>query len=160
MLNKFKKLIRQGLINLISDDSEDFPIGKVETHGKIADYTRLSVYGVCSNPTTDSHVLLFNSLGNEDLKFGIPNDFLNRLKSFKEGEVALYNSKSKGFVHIKESGIVIGNEDAELLQLFEDLVKELRKPVDNAGTASTGTLVNIDPALATIEEKIGKIKGT
>ena len=88
-------MIKQGFISLKSDDNSAYPSGQATANRKATKFTRLSVYGLCYNPPKDSHVLLLNSQGQESNKFGIVNDFLNRIKGLKEGEVAIYNTKTK-----------------------------------------------------------------
>jgi len=97
-------MIRGAYLSLVSDDSEPYPFAQATLSGYAADFTRLSVYGVCSNPPKDSYVLLLNAQGQASLKYGIVNDFLNRKKDLKEGEVALVNTKTGSYIWIKEDG--------------------------------------------------------
>ena len=96
--------IKQAYKTLVKGDTSAYPQGQSKYNDKTTDYNRLSVYGLCSNAPVGSHVLLIGSQGQESTKFGIENDFLNRLKGLKEGEVALYNTLTQSLVLLKENG--------------------------------------------------------
>jgi phage gp45-like len=111
MVPKFVKkalaaLVRQGNVSAVNDDTSAYPTMLVKSSGKETEATRLSVYGVCSNPPSGSHVLLIASQGQESVKFGIPNDMLNRKKSLAEGEVVLFNCLTGDFVLMKADGTI------------------------------------------------------
>ena len=101
-----KNIIRQAVISVVSDDSEAYPKAQATANGKATDITRLSVYGLCSNPPLDSHVLMISSQAQEAVKFGVINDFLRRKKNLKEGEVALFNCITGAFVYLKADGSI------------------------------------------------------
>ena len=158
--------IKQAWYSLVSKDDSVYPKGKATVGGKTSNFTRLSVYGVDSNPPVNSHILLFNSRGQESNQFGLVNDFENRKKDLKEGEVAVHNTKTGAFVYFKEDGSVavegakvsIGNGTKELLDMFDQLLTLLQGSVDNPGTASTGTNSLILGDLATLQTDLGEIK--
>jgi phage gp45-like len=104
MMRKILNMMRQGFVSLISNDSEPYPIAQATVNGKPTQFTRLSIYGICSNPPKNSHVFLMSSQGQEAVKFGVLNDFLNRKKNLKEGEVAIINTKTGAFILLKENG--------------------------------------------------------
>jgi len=103
---KFLNLIKQAYISLVGDDDRPYPRGESTASGKISKFVRMSVYGVCSNPPKNSHVLMFNSQGRESNKFGFINDFVNRKKDLLEGEAALVNTMTGAFVLMKADGSV------------------------------------------------------
>ena len=104
---KIKNIIKQAYISLVDNDENIYPIGQASFNGKASKFTTLSVYVICSNPPLDSHILLFSSQGQESVKFGIINDFLNRKKGLKEGEVCLFNSKTKSYILLKQDGSIV-----------------------------------------------------
>jgi hypothetical protein len=97
-------MIKQAYYSFVRKDDLPYPKSQYTIANKTSNLTMLSVYGVCSNPTKGSHILVFNSQGQESVQFGIPNDFVNRLKDLKEGEVALVNTKNSKWLIIKENG--------------------------------------------------------
>ncbi|MCP4552350.1 MAG: hypothetical protein GY834_09980, partial [Bacteroidetes bacterium] len=111
LLTKLSNIIRQGIITLVTDDSETYPHMQVEYNGKTVYVTRISPYGVCSNPPVDSFALVMNSSGTESIKFGIPIDFINRMKNLIEGEAALFNSKTDTYILMKSDGTITTNAD-------------------------------------------------
>ncbi len=84
---------------------------QVEYNGKTVYATRVSPYGICSNPPADSFALVINSSGTESIKFGIPIDFINRMKDLIEGEAALFNSKTGTYILMKSDGTITTNAD-------------------------------------------------
>jgi phage gp45-like len=112
---RFLQMIKQAVITLVTSDTSDYPQGQAEYNGKTTDYTRLSPYGLDSNPPDGAWVLLLSSQGQEAVKFGIASDFLGRLKGLKKGEVALYNTVTKSFILLKENGDIEINAKADLL---------------------------------------------
>ncbi len=90
----------------------------------------------------------------------------SHIKLLKDGDVTV-TSKGKTVVESTDNfevtvavgkKIQIGDGTNEVLALFDDLLTELQKPVDNPGTASTGSLTLILAALAAIQAKLGNIK--
>ena len=104
MLRRILQMIKQAVITLVTSDTSAYPQGQAEYNGKITNYTRLSPYGLDSNPPVGSSVILLSSQGQEAVKFGIASDFLGRKKELKEGEVALYNTLTQSLVLLKENG--------------------------------------------------------
>lgn len=96
--------IKQAYKSVVKSDTTAYPQGQASYNGKPTDFVRLSVYGVCANAPQGSHLLLIGSQGMESTKFGIENDFLNRLQDLKEGEAALYNTLTESVVILKENG--------------------------------------------------------
>jgi phage gp45-like len=116
LFNKILSMIKQAVYYTVDNDDTAYPKG-IEAHDgntnirrksgrmdKITSFTRMSIYGICSNPPVGSHILLMNSQGRESVKFGFINDFLNRKKNLKEGEVALVNTKTGTSIYLKENG--------------------------------------------------------
>lgn len=109
-----RNYIKQSFLSLIFDDSQLYPQGQYTNNGISGKFTRMSVYGVCSSPPKGAHILLINAQGQESVKFGFVNDFINRKKNLKEGEVALFNSVSGTFIFLKEDGSIEINGDITL----------------------------------------------
>lgn len=114
LLTKIKNMIRQAYYSLVDTDSSTYPQGQATVNGKPTKFTRVSVYGVCSNPPTNAHVILLNSQGQDSVKFGILNDFINRKKGLKEGEVVLFNTMAGSFIHLKEDGSIDVEADGQV----------------------------------------------
>ncbi len=163
MIYKVINLIKQGFLSIAGKDNGEFPLGQASYNDTDSDFVRLSTYGICANPPKDSHVLLFNSRASESNKFGIVNDFTNRKKDLEEGEVALYNSKTKTIIILKEDGSIgirNGKTSIEIDTLIDDLFTELKtittagSPVAQAVDAATG--VRMD----TLKEKFKQLFGS
>jgi phage gp45-like len=107
-------MIKQAITTRVTDDSETYPQIQLYYNGDTVFATRISPYGVCSNPVLDSFNLVFNANGNASSKFSIPVDFITRLKGLKEGETALYNSKTGVYVYIKDDGTVLINAPTQI----------------------------------------------
>lgn len=126
--------IKQAVITAVTDDSSAYPQGQGEHNEKPVKYTRLSPYGLDTNPPKDLWVLLFSSQAQEAVKLGIASDFLKRFKDLKEGEVALYNTLSKSFVFLKENG------DIEI-DAKNDLIANVAK--DMASTVGGNATIDV-----------------
>ncbi len=116
---KFYNMIKQAFFSFVDSDDSAYPIGQATSNRKSNKFTRLSTYGVCANPPRDSHVLLFNSQGQESNKFGILNDFINRKKNLLEGDVVLVNTITKSYVYLK-SDISIEIKSDGLVKIISD----------------------------------------
>ena len=108
---KIFNIIKQAFYKEADVDDSDFPKGIAVFAGKTSRFIRMSVYGICSNPTSGSHIILLNAQGRESSRFGFINDFLDRKKDLKEGEVALFNSKTGTYIYLKEDGSIEVNSD-------------------------------------------------
>lgn len=108
---KIFQLIRQAFSSNPGKDDRVYPLSQCGYSGKIANYVRILPYGLSSVEPQGYFVLLFNSQGQEAVKYGIPSAMGNRKKNLKPGEVALFNSKTGVYVFIKEDGTVEINAD-------------------------------------------------
>jgi phage gp45-like len=106
--------IKQSYVALVTADTSAYPKGQAVYNGKTTDITRLSPYGLDSNPPKDSWCLLLSSQGQEAVKFGIAADFLNRKKGLQEGEVCLYNTLTESFVFLKANGDIEVNANGNI----------------------------------------------
>jgi phage gp45-like len=107
-------MIKQAIISLINDDSSAYPNAQATYNGKATKYTRLSPYGLDTNPPNGSWILLINSQAQESNKFGIASDFLNRKKNLIEGEVVLHNTQTQSFVYLKSNGDIEINSTGDI----------------------------------------------
>ncbi len=150
MHNKFLQIIRQAFYSVVSSDTSEYPQAQVTSNGKATNITKLSTYGVCANPPKGSHVLMFQNQGQESTKFGIFNDFINRKRGLKEGEVALFNTLTGAMVFMKADGSIA---------IESDLAVDVQAPMVNV-VASVS--VNIEAPLITLKGAVivdGSITG-
>lgn len=103
--------IKQAFSSNPGNDSDPYPRAQCGYNGKIADFVRILPYGLSSVEPEGYFILLFNSQGQEAVKFGIPSAMKNRLKNLSQGEVAIYNSVTGHYVYIKANGTVEINTD-------------------------------------------------
>lgn len=101
---KILAIIKQAVVSLVTDDTSPYPQGQATYNGKPTNHTRLSPYGLVSNPPKDSWVLLLSSMAQSAVKFGIASDMLRRIKGLKEGECGLYNTLTQSFILLLENG--------------------------------------------------------
>lgn len=101
---KIWQKIKQAFSCCPGDDSTSYPTGECGYNGKQATFTRLLPYGLSSLEPEGYFVFVINSQGQEAVKFGIPSAMQNRMKGLKEGEVAIYNSKTQTHVFLLEDG--------------------------------------------------------
>lgn len=103
---EFFNIIKQAYYSLVSKDTDPYPLGQCTEGGIPSTFIRMSIYGIYSNPPKDSHILLFNSQGQESVKFGFINDFFRRKKGLKEGEWVAMNTLTGSYVFFKEDGSI------------------------------------------------------
>jgi len=103
-MNKVLNMIKQAFISVVGSDSGAYPVSQATYNSKSTDYTRLSPYGLCSNPPENSLVVLFSAQCQESVKFGIADDMPNRFKNLKSGEVVLFNYISGSYIFLKQNG--------------------------------------------------------
>lgn len=106
MLKYIKNLVKTAYVTLVNGDDTSYPNMQVGYKRKVANCTRLSPYGLDSNPPRGSFVLLLSAYGQESSKFGIPADLQRRIKGLKEGEVALHNTMTQSSIILRQNGDV------------------------------------------------------
>lgn len=104
MIRKLQNLIKSAYVSLTNGDTSSYPTSQAGYKGKVANFVRLSPYGLDSNPPQGSFVLLFSAYGQESNKFGISSDMIGRRSGLQEGEVAIYNTKTGASILLKSNG--------------------------------------------------------
>ena len=84
-------LVKRSLVTIPVEDTEDFQVMQVEYMGRAADIENILPYGLCSNPPTNSLVVMMNVNALEENRVGIANSPRIRFKNLLEGEVAVGN---------------------------------------------------------------------
>jgi len=114
-MNKLINLIKMAVITQASSDGEDYPKTQASYNGKPTSVTRLSPYGICSNPPVKSIGLLFQVQGREGTKLGIFDYMKMRFKNLKPGELQIGNYLTQASIKFDEDGnIVINCPDANV----------------------------------------------
>jgi len=160
--SKLRSIIKQAFYKDVDLDTTAYPRGKAQANEKVTTFTRMSVYGVYSNPPINSHILLLSSQGQESNKFGFLNDFLNRKKNLKSGEVAVGNTSNNMLIVFKD-GVAIGNEilpmistppktGVDALEILDRLMVIFEGTINLGGVASQATL------LSSVIIEIGKLR--
>lgn len=106
ILGKLKSMITAGIQRKKADDSGDMGTAQVSAMGQTRDIASITPYGVANSPPKGSVWVIFQLRGNSDDCAGIGNDYKNRFKNLKEGEMAVYNSKSGTHIYLKEDGTI------------------------------------------------------
>jgi len=139
MIGKILNLIK--LVALGStDDSGAYPVMKVNFNENIKDAVRLTQYGFYSVAPQDSLAISFNVDGDEAKMFAIADDYPNRFKDLKEGEVKTGNTMAGTFTYYKENGdihkvteannalvgstVYVGSPSISLLEKISDALQE------------------------------------
>lgn len=106
-------MIKQASVSAINGDSSSYPQGQAEYNGKATNFTRLTPWGLDSNPSEGAFVLLLSSQGQEAVKLGMSAAMTKRFKGLGAGEIAVYNPDSESFIHFKSDGSidVLANKD-------------------------------------------------
>lgn len=116
--------------------------------------------GFQSRPPAGSNQLVTKI--NNSFRVSVAEDDNIIVPGIDTGETAVYSSGSgtiQAKLLLKNDGKTsLGNGTDELLSLFDEMLTELQKTVDLTGSASTGTLFKINPALANIQSRLGNIK--
>lgn len=97
-------LIKRAVVSRKTADTGQFPAAQVTWNGKVADINVITPYGLYHNLPTDSLVLTFNVLGQEENLAGIGNTPKRRFKNLQEGEVAIGNPLTGSVVKFLENG--------------------------------------------------------
>lgn len=109
MRKSILQIIKQAICKTPGTDTDVFPTGVATANGKTTKFNRLLPYGLVSLEPSDYFVFLINSQGQEGVKFGIPSAMQNRKKGLQEGEVGLYNAKTKTWILLKADGTFEAN---------------------------------------------------
>ena len=102
--NIIQNLIKLGVVTLPGDDSGQFNRTQVSYLGKTKKVTVLMPYGLDANLPTNSLVLLFNVMGQEENIIGIGGDPKNRFKDLAPGEVVVGSPDTGAKIYFKSNG--------------------------------------------------------
>lgn len=136
--------IKQAVVTAITDDLSPYPKGQCVHSGKPIKYTRLSPYGLDSNPPKDYHVLLISSQNQESIRLGIVSSMNNRKTGLKEGEFVLYNPLTGSFIFFKENGDIEVQSSRNVTITPQGSATIDSNDVKLGGTSGLKTLVNED----------------
>ncbi len=153
---KIKNFIKLAKVDS-SDDSENYPKMKVSFNGKTKDVLVLTPYGVSCRPPSDSLAICFNVLGQESTVFAIANDYINRFKDLKEGELATgnYLTSSRTFYDADGNTVVFSAANASLAGTTvylgdndgsTDVLKELSNALQAVSDALDATTTALYPS--------------
>ena len=112
MLNVIKNLIKRGLqVKTVNDKGHQQEV-QLKYLGQTKTAKVVSPYGLFGASPLDSEFLIFTSRANKDDLHAIGNDYKNRIKDLKEGEVMLLNTKTKTYIILKsDKSIEIKSEN-------------------------------------------------
>jgi phage gp45-like len=104
VVRSMKNIIKRSVQTATADDSKDRQTLKVKFLGQIRDIKQVTPYGLYSSSPVGSEFIVLSARNNPDDLNGMGNDYKNRIKDLKQGEVALYNTITKALVHFKDDG--------------------------------------------------------
>ncbi len=106
IINKLRSMIKIGFTSNIMKDDADFPHVQTRFLGKKNNIWHVTPYGLFSSPPLNSIGLVFNIQSQEQNRAGIINDFKNRFKGLKQGEVTIGNTITRSRIEFRENGEV------------------------------------------------------
>lgn len=150
MYNYLKNLIKQAYVSSNSDDSSPYPKLQVTFNGKPTNAVRLEPYGLWSMPPKGSAALCLASLGSESTLFAMSNDYLNRPKNLKEGEVVIGAFKFDAYTYFDKTGqasmvgekIYLGSSSVSLIEKQIALIDAILAITVPTAVGPSGTPVN------------------
>lgn len=117
-----RNIVKWAYTSLQMNDTGEFPTIQVTTLGNVAqNITLIYPYGYNASPSLNTVCLILNVQGNEDNKVAFVLSGPDREKTSNEGEVVIFNPKTKskifldknGNIDIQSSGVVNINGDTE-----------------------------------------------
>jgi hypothetical protein len=124
MSNDTLNLIKRAYVSAPTNDENDYCSIQVSYYDRTAYAQPIYPYGLCANAPTNTSVLLFNVLGQEENLAGIPYTIAERFRSLKTGEVAIGSPKTGSYIKFEEDGsikivakkgITISTEDGDII---------------------------------------------
>lgn len=104
IFGKLKNLIKIGWLSKNEKDDTIYPQALCSYSGKNTRVTRLSPYGLCSQPPEGSLAVMLSNGSQESVKFAIIDDMVNRFKPLEKGEVCIYNYMTKSYLLFNKDG--------------------------------------------------------
>lgn len=120
-LNIIKNLMKGGKQAKTGDDSGDMLTASCDFLGQTRNVKQLSSYGFYSHPVLGSNWLIYSSRANSDDLYGIGNDYKNRPKNLKEGEVVLQNLLTGAFIKLDAVSNIELFTDKDILATAENI---------------------------------------
>jgi len=153
ILNMIKNLVKKSIQTLSVDDTGNYQTAQVSFLGQTHTVKQLIPYGLYSNSPISSEWIILSLRANPNDKVGIANDYSNRPKNLKEGEVVLYNIKTNTSIKLDSNGDILLNakninETAQenIILNFEDATLE----GTNINIIGSGT-INLNDAEVNID---------
>lgn len=106
IFDKISNLVKRAFITQVVNDSSDYQSTQVSYLGKVSNAQMIYPYGYNAVPPTNTMVLLFNVLGQEENLAGIPYAVSERFKNLKGGEVVLGSPSTGSYIKFKEDGSI------------------------------------------------------
>jgi len=160
-MGRLMNLIKMAFVSGTTDDTEPYPRAQVSFSDKSKDVIRYSPYGLCSVPPEGSLGLCLSSSAQESTVFMLADDYQNRFKGLKPGEVKVGNYSQESFIYFKEDGSILSVGSKVYLGTDSvSVIKKLRDALENIATVATyptavgpsGTMVDPSVLLGIIAE--------
>lgn len=143
MLNKLQNLIKRGIQTLKPDDSGIRQFVQVKFLGQTKKVKAVSPYGFFGAPPLNSDWLIFSARSNSDDLFAIGNDYKNRIKNLKEGEVVIMNTLTQDFIHFKSDG-TIKHKSSTAVEVEAPTVNVIASTATFSGDVSISGTLTLD----------------
>lgn len=103
---KIKNIIKLAYVSLgsESDSNVAYPSVQITYHDIPRESLRASIYGLVSSPPKNSMALTFAAYGQESTLFSFSDDYINRFKGLKIGEVLTGNYSTGSYTYYDNNG--------------------------------------------------------
>jgi len=108
-----QRTIRQASLKEV-DDTTPYRRAVVEVYGKKTEVLLFTPYGISTNPPVDSLGVVFQTTGNEGVKYSMMDNAVARFKNLEPGEVQLGNYGLGSVKFAKDGNIIINSDSATI----------------------------------------------
>ena len=175
-----KNLIKLAYVSLSteSDSNKVYPTIQVTYHDTPHNAVRASIYGLVSIPPKDSTSLTLAAYGQESTLFAFSDDYRNRFKGLKEGEVLLGNYTTSSYTFYDSSGnakvfskegiasvvgskIYLGSKDVSLIGKQIEILEQLLLATYPSAVGPAGPMASpFKDALEAIKTELTELSGS
>lgn len=152
VLSRVMNIIKLASLTSV-DDSKDYPSLNIKYFGNDKDVVRLSQYGFYSSPPVGSLAILFSPGADDAKMFAMADDYPNRYKSLKPGEVKMGNTVKGTFTYYNDAGdiqqvtesnnafvgstVYVGSPSVSLLEKISEALQESIDAFNNISLMAT-----------------------
>lgn len=137
--NQTTNMLKRGVVTLVNADSGKRSTAQVTSMGTTSTIETIYPYGIYAVAPQGSDVAIFNVLGGEENKVGIPYDVAIRFKNLKAGEVIVGNPVTQSYTKFSSDGSVEVISDKDFIMTVKGKIT-----INVEGDASITSQGNVD----------------